>query len=393
MSLLRWCRVPGFTAPSVVFVAALAVGSVNTRSCSRVQTGPPSPPAPERPASEPEPEPPPPAKPKSVAFNLGNEEAVRTPGFTHVPDEQISMFTSDGLHVWMTAGRFSYLFRGPSLDRLTPYSRGRVAYPVLSPGDYDFDRDYAGLGPVLPGYVPGELIGFYHAERHPTPRPAPYIASVGVAVSRDRGVNWQKYGRVLKGRREDAALGASGAGLPSAVLVRTSAEYIYLYYNDWTGRERDAIHLARSLYATSGMPGTWEKYHDGRFEGDGNSPLSDSVIEPPPGGTFAASVNVSYNRHAARFLAVFLSNLGFYFTTSTDGVTWEEGKTLLEVPLSQRDPAGRWTLNYPTLISPAEPSQIYTSSNGFLYYAKRPPGGVHQMYRRPFTIRLVESIQ
>ena len=98
---------------------------------------------------------------------------------------------------------------------------------------------------------------------------------------------------------------------------------------------------------------------------------------------------MSWNAFLARYVAVFGSMDGFYYSTSSDGITWTAGQTLQAGPSPNADiPDGTpWTA-YPSLLSFDQWSQLTTPRTGYLYFARGAKGGTppHYMVRRQFTV-------
>ena len=164
-----------------------------------------------------------------------------------------------GCTLWIAvAGRGTWMFRGPSFDKLSVVGKG----PVLVKGGEHFDRDYAGLNSVLTSADGKELFGFYHAEFHPdAPKAFPFLASLGLATSADGGT-WKRVGQVIAGLENKLRPGDThniGACEPSAVLQKVGdKEFIYLYWGEYYYDRQGAIYLARSPHASGGRPGTWQ---------------------------------------------------------------------------------------------------------------------------------------
>lgn len=328
-------------------------------------------------------------------IGLGDEEAglpAGAFGLQHIPDGHISFIKAEEqLDLWVSAGVSAYLLRGPNLEQLAPHQRAsnNLPVPVLAPDNSGFDSDYAAFGAVLPGQDPNQRIGYYHAEqcdRHN------YTASIGLAFSSDGGISWSVSGQVVTGQSlADLCSKITGAGQPSALYV---GDYIYLYYVDWSTGDTippaDQIYLAR---APRQAPGAFQKYTGNGFETPGTGAgRAVPVISPPqPLETtgFAALPSISFNKYLGQCMAVFETNVGFYYTISTDGIHWQPAQLLFPFPQphSQREQGDVW-YSYPTLLSPGEPSHLTTSQTGYLYYSK----GLwddepHQMMRRSYTIQ------
>jgi hypothetical protein len=205
-----------------------------------------------------------------------------------------------------------------------------------------------------------ELLGFYYAEFHPeAPKAVPFDPSIGLATSTDWGVTWKKVGQVV---------GPDTGGASAVVRKDDDGEFIYLYYTVIRKRERSGTYVARSPLARGGRPGTWQSW-TGKGWG---APGEESAAEQVAGVPAADCAHVSWNRALKRWLIVFESGFAvFHATTSEDGLHWSPA---IEIPRLRPDSGwpkeGELYANFPTLVSPDEPSTGITSAEGFLYYAR-----------------------
>src|SRR5437588_12568884 len=99
----------------------------------------------------------------------------------------------------MVVGNATVLLQGRTPESAVPVGK------VLGPGDKSaFDNGYAGICSTYFDRKTRKLLGFYHAEDHVGMPRVSYNTdvhgaywSVGLAVSRDNGANFQKAGQVL----------------------------------------------------------------------------------------------------------------------------------------------------------------------------------------------------
>jgi hypothetical protein len=98
---------------------------------------------------------------------------------------------------------------------------------------------------------------------------------------------------------------------------------------------------------------------------------------------------VSYNSYLQKYVLLFDTNVGWYYSTSIDLVNWTLGPQVFSFPspADYKQTGDTW-YSYATLVSPELPNEQATSCAGYLYYAK----GVwnvtpHTMYRRPFSFQ------
>jgi hypothetical protein len=314
----------------------------------------------------------------------GNEEeviGVGQWGLYCIPDEHVSYYkTNDIYHLWPGV---AHHFTSPDFNTWTPVNIvDGNSVPALTPSGEGFDRDYAGPGSVIRASNGQDLLMFYHGE-YQWPEGG-YYATIGVARSSDEGQTWERLGPAIEGRLPlpdpPPWYGAFGAGGPSA-FVDESDGFIYLYYVDWSAPAyypSGTIHVARAPISSDGLPGSWRKYFQGDFDQDGLGGNSEHVID----GWFpSVGFNVSLNA----YLAVFVSEDGFYYSTSSDRIHWTVGRKLLA--RQERPETGEPWLLYPSLLSPSQPTDSTTNATGYLYYGR----GIynvecHHMVRRPVRV-------
>lgn len=307
-------------------------------------------------------------------------------GLRHTPDGHISFFvTGDTNHFWFTAGAEAHHFVSSGFNSLIPSATSNgFSVPILGPSGEGFDRNYAGPGSVIRAANGKDLLMFYHAEDWQWENQGgmplgTYYGSIGLARSSDEGETWVRVGQVITGRDLKPSTPvrfANGAGVPS-VVVDESGGFIYLYYTDWptlqgSASGPDEIHVARAPISTDGVPGSWSKYFQGSFIEPGLLGNSEAVIRRANSEAgFAAFASVSFNSSLNSFIAVLLSDDGFYQATSADRINWTTPEKFFSfpVPHSKLETADIWYI-YPTLLSPNHNDDMTTGSTNFLYYAQ-----------------------
>jgi hypothetical protein len=326
----------------------------------------------------------------AFTLTLGAEEHVPFGDIRFCPDEHVSFRRGPhNFSVWVTGEGGSWLFNGPSLDKLARFGTG----PVLpGRGDQRFDRDYVGLSGVVPAADGKGLLGFYHAEFHPdAPKIFPFLASLGLATSADGGVTWKTVGQVIEGLENKLKPGDPhniGACEPSALVRKDGAdEFIYLYWGEYYYDRQGAIFVARSPYASGGRPGTWQKWTGKGWGAPGVQNVAEPIVKAPvapPYDTYQMP-HVSWNTALHRWLMVFKSRLAFYAAASEDGVHFGAPIEVMRLPPFSAKPGDIFTA-YPTLLSPDKATQMVTGEEGFLYFARGKWGTNHTGWRRSFKI-------
>lgn len=323
-------------------------------------------------------------KQQSIKVEVGEPETIDLPGIQYYPDGHISyMKNTDGIKAWIAATRSGYMLTGTDIAHLVDVQE------VIGPSTEGFDRDYAAPGSVISGQD-GKLLMFYHGEYHPQePNGFPFNAGIGLAISHDGGVTWKRQGQIIKGKNDRLATDrVYGAGQPSVIM---KDDYFYLFFIDWNGKDADVIHLARATKKSNGLPGSWEKYHKGRFEKGDMDGKSTPVITPVEAGDYASMPGVSWNSNLQRFLAIFESGDGFYLTTSVDCIDWTKAVPLLKTKTSNSKGLQKGDIwnGYPTLWSPHRPNDQETDDNMLLVYSE----GVWEESPHSMRIRKVKLSQ
>ncbi len=193
-------------------------------------------------------------------------------GMKYFTDMGVANLSRDAaVRMLVTAASATYLVEGPDMRHL---EKARAV--LRHGGPRAFDNGYVGVGGVY-RHHDGDLFAFYHGEdRRDMPRLVSAIpgfcASVGLAISRDDGENWEKLGPVLtswkpRNWKAFARHNGRGAGWPDAVVDQTG-NYLYLYYLEYSeesGR-RGQVHLARAdISEEAPLPGRFRKYDGQRF--------------------------------------------------------------------------------------------------------------------------------
>lgn len=326
-------------------------------------------------------------------------------GTEYVPDEHVTYLPSNGVANFWIAGGTKQLGGGYTLAMRTKdflhfvprVAHGGTIVPVFGPnrpGSNAPDADYAGPGSVIP--AGRDLLMIYHGENHTFGgvhyTDGTYYASILLARSRDGGRSWTREGTIVTGmdpKPPAPQRTAMGAGLPSAIVA---GGYVYVTYTDWNLQYPDVSYVARAPLASVRKPGSWLKWYRGGFSQPGIGGKSTPVLDrPAPTGktVWAANDDVSYNGYLGEYLDAFATAIGVYLATSRDLVHWRQRGVLFTYSDSQADlHRGQTFFDYPTFLTPGEPSDRITGRTGYLYYAKASwDVNPHTMYRRAVSFR------
>lgn len=267
---------------------------------------------------------------------------------------------------------------------------------VLSPsGGSAFDSDYAGGSKVL-RLAGGRLAMLYHGEHHLCAGNQAEVA-IGLATSDDDGVTWVRQGEIITAPAWTPAPCDErtfyGAGSFSAV-VSPDREYLYLYFNQWRPDESGVTRVARARLDSGLGPGTWTKYYRGSWTQPGLGGMADDILPVPdtPADQFERAVaipTVSWNTTYGMWLAVYVSITGFWYSSSVDGLVWNEprqlfGGVVLFAPASLVD--HQQYIYYPSLISVDANEDGRTTDTGLLLYAQGGWTSAHHMVARDLII-------
>jgi hypothetical protein len=349
-------------------------------------------------------------------FQFGQPDAL---GLFNVPDMHTAVLPqSDGSYrLWIsgnigtnggsvgllsTTDFFHYLNAGPG----TP----NQAEAVFTPSCDGFtkaclgniDADYAGANAVLPASHGTDLLMFYEAGNKSFGG-TNYGHSDGefnviaLARSTDQGLHWTREGTVLSGPdpQPEAPPGTSQPGISEPGVVLANG-YYYMFYqyipNQPTEPEAPSvIQAARAPVASDGAPGNWMKYYHGSWSEPGIGGHADIILPTgtPLGCTRPVQVWPVFSNYLNAFVLLFLANEGWFFSTSTDLISWTPPANFLPELMWQNCQPMDW--NY-VFVTPGMPAGVIGQS-GYVLYAHTDskglncPGGFspHELWVRPFN--------
>jgi hypothetical protein len=309
---------------------------------------------------------------ESFKFKLGERETLlkdKKFGLRYFPDMCISVLEkSPQYRIIIVAHNSTYLLEGKSIKQFTKCTK------VLSPGKKgEFDNGYAGIAGVY-RHADGRLYGFYHAEdqedmpKFPHSGIIGFYASIGLAVSGDNGITWEKAGQVITSQKPKGWVYyegqvESGTGEPCSTVSK-DGEYLYIYYTEHSrvGGRGVQICMARAYLADGPpLPGTWYKYYNGSFSEPGLGGKDTPVLSMKHRDEAEAVFpHVVYSEYLGLYIMILninfwkefyyetgLKNSGIYITTSYDGIHWKAPVMLIKdwsSPLSNKSVSWEPTL-------------------------------------------------
>jgi hypothetical protein len=324
----------------------------------------------------------------------GPEETVMTWGqwgIFNLPDGHLSYVGDRGdIRMWANGGPRSFLFTGPDFEHLTPptLDSGGRAIPVLSPSGAGFDQGYAGAYAVVRAANGQDFMMVYHAEEYPEGQPSasnPVPCTrwgVGLARSSDGGTSWTRLGQIISSEQlfvpcSQGGPNVQGSGNPT-VALSPDGQYFYVYYQEPLvtlepdqPKNGNGVRVARAPVSSDGVPGSWQKYHNGNFSEPGLGGRGTPVL------FFPLNPVVSFNTYLNRYVVVSMSccdasTTGFVSASSVDGISWDTPTVFWSVPTTNLVPSlhvGDSWYHYPTFLSLDQPNQLTTGQTGYLYYA------------------------
>ncbi len=330
-------------------------------------------------------------------FHAGNPDAM---GMTTVPDMHTTFIrqADSTYRVWITGHFYSDSVYGATglittrdFLKYKPVGNPAIAQVVLAPSCRpgsaacwnQYDADYAGADLVFPATNGKDLLMLYHGQsiyygvRAPDEKNDPAWSVVGLARSSDNGVTWQRQGSVVSGSdvKPDTipAGGIMGAVEPGGIVA---GGYIYVFYAYFpTQGDSDSgpstIQVARAPVSTDGAPGSWTKFYEGAFDSQPGLGGSGSQVVPT---VFADSRPAQpwpvYSTYLNAYVLVFICEGGWYFSTSTDLVTWAPPKKFFSAPVKEFT-VGQQTDENVVLVTPGFREQTIGQA-GYVLYSHTP---------------------
>ncbi len=358
--------------------------------------------------------------PQDVSISLGTPQQLfqygkaNAMGMSGVPDMHTTFVQQpdSSYRVWI-AGRFysdsiegaTGLVSTKDFLTYTPVGNATTAQVVLGPSCRpgsaacwnNVDADYAGADLVYPARNGSDLLMLYHAQTkyyglRPPLQSDPSWCVLGLARSTDNGVTWFPEGGVVSGAdpKPDTIPpnGIYGTVEPGAIVANG---FVYAFYSYFPlPSDSDAgpptIQVARSPLDSDAVAGSWTKFYAGSFGSQsGLGGLGSQVVPTVFADTRPAQPWPVYSSYLNAYVLIFIEEKGWYFTTSTDLVTWAPPKQFFAAPVNEFT-SGQETDENVVLVTPGNPSQVIGQS-GYVLYAHTPSWGSspHELWMCPFT--------
>ena len=197
----------------------------------------------------------------------------------------------------------------------------------------NYDADYAGANSVIRASNGTDLLMFYEAGNQNNGGGWEYNV-MALARSTDNGLTWTRQGVVLSGSDPKPTSKPSavqpGIGEPGIVTANGFHYMIYFYHPNEPANPLlgDFLQIARAPVSSDGAPGAWMKYYNGTWTQPGLGGLGSTIlpIDGSSGITGTTEAWPVFSTYLNAYVVVFLANQGWYFSTSTDLLTWAPPK-------------------------------------------------------------------
>jgi len=284
----------------------------------------------------------------------------------------------------------------------TSNKAGPVMAPSCLKGDsscrQNYDADYVGVNSVITASNGKDLLMFYEAGNKSigSTQPGGWEYNVmALARSSDNGRTWTRQGVVVSGSDpKPNSVGTTQPGISEAgTLVANGYIYMFFQYVPNQDGEPDApsvIQAARAPLASDGAPGSWMKYYNGGWSQSGLGGKGATIVATGKGSGCTRPVQVwpVFSTYLKAYVLTFLCNEGWFFSTSTDLVTWVAPTQFLNMPMWRS--CQPMDLNY-ILVTPGKPGGLIDQT-GYVLYAHTDQRGLncdkfypHELWVRPFT--------
>lgn len=246
------------------------------------------------------------------------------------------------------------------------------------------DANYVGANTVLRAANGRDLLMFYEAGNKSIGTTAIShgweFNVIARARSSDNGMSWRRDEVILSGSDAKPAARTDvtqpGISEPGAIVADG---YIYVFYQYVPNSAADAdapsvVQAARAPLSGDGAAGTWMKYFQGRFSEPGVGGHGSPIVATgaASGCTRPVEVWPAFSTYLNAYVLTFLCNEGWFFSTSSDLVTWAAPANFLPIKMWQPCQAMDW--NY-ILVTPGNEAGVI-GQTGYVLYAHSPAKGM-----------------
>ena len=280
--------------------------------------------------------------------------------------------------------------------------------PVFTPSCPDdkpaclaiYDAKYVGANSVVRASNGKDLLMFYEAGNQAVgDQPVPHweYNVMALALSTDEGLTWTRRGPVVSGSDPTpTAVGTSQPGISEpGIVVAKRFMYMFFQYVPNQDSEPEApsvIQAARASLASDGAPGAWKKYYNGAWTEDGLGGKASTIVATGKGSGCTRPVQVwpVFSDYLNAYVLTFLCNEGWFFSTSTDLVTWTAPVNFMPMPMWRSCQPMDWNF---ILVTPGKPAGVI-GQTGLVLYAHSDQKGLncgnfdaHELWVRGFKFQ------
>lgn len=349
-------------------------------------------------------------------FKYGNSNAL---GLFNVPDMHLAVLqaTSNSYRVWITgnidtnAGSvamlettnfINYQNAGPGSPTLAEavFTPSWDGVNTNNPAMTNIDSAYVGANAVITATNHHDLLMFYEAGTT-TFGGTNYAQGVeynviALARSTNNGLSWTRQGAVISGL-DSVPTNKSGTSQPGTsepgMIVSNGYMYMLFQYIPNKANEPGApsvIQVARAAVTSDGAPGAWTNYFNNSWSQPSLGGQADTIVTTSPtnGCTRPVEIWPAYNNYLNAYVLLFLANEGWFFSTSTNLVTWTPPMNFMPELMFQNCEPMDW--NY-IFVTPGNPPGII-GQTGYVLYAHTDQRGLgcgtfqpHELWVRSFT--------
>jgi len=267
------------------------------------------------------------------------------------------------------------------------------------PAMTNIDSIYVGPNAVITATNGHDLPMFYEAG---TDTLGVEYNVIALARSTNNGLSWTRQGPVISGRdpRPTGLPVTSQPGISEPGMIVTNG-YMYMFFQYIPNRPNDpaapaVIEVARASVASDGVPGAWTNYYNNSWSQPSLGGMADTIVAATStnGCTRPVEVWPAYNTYLNAYVLLFLANEGWFFSTSTNLVSWIAPVNFMPEKMFNDCQPMDW--NY-VFVTPGNPSGVI-SQTGYVLYAHTDQKGLgctnadgtasfepHELWIRPFT--------